>query len=351
MNRIKKIFDVVHIACWILFSFLAAFQLSQDTSHWPTLTVALILTALYVFYGHFFLLTRGRGKRHNPGNRSNGAYMLRLAGIISTAPLIYILFHYRKIDTGDLISEYYFVALISIVIPFIFLSWLARVTENLVINTFKKEQLEKQAVEAELYYLKSQMAPHFLFNTLNNIHTLVYKQAPTAPDAVMQLASLMRYMTYESNAPTVPLTRELEYLQDYMSLQQLRYKQGPVAHLEIKGTAAACHIPPLLFIHLLENAYKHSPARLNPGDLKMRVEVQEGMLTFGVENPLGRKLNKNFDEPSGIGLPNIRKRLALLYPGQHTLDVRTEGDIFVVLLKINSLQSQPDERKDHLLYH
>ena len=84
--------------------------------------------------------------------------------------------------------------------PFIFLSWLARVTENLVLNTIRKEQLEKQAVEAELYYLKSQINPHFLFNTLNNIHTLVYKQAPAAPEAVMHLASLMRYMIYESNA-------------------------------------------------------------------------------------------------------------------------------------------------------
>ena len=143
-------------------------------------------------------------------------------------------------------------------------------------------------MEAELYYLKSQINPHFLFNTLNNIHTLVYKQAPAAPDAVMQLASLMRYMIYESNAPTVPLTREMEYLQDYVSLQQLRYKQSPVVDLKIEGETEACHIAPLLFIHLLENAYKHSPARLDPGDLKVRVEVNEDILTFSVQNPVGK---------------------------------------------------------------
>ena len=143
-----------------------------------------------------------------------------------TGPFLYLLFHYRKLDTLDLFFEYYMISLISIVTIFIFLSWLARVTENLVINTIKKEQLEKQAVEAELYYLKSQINPHFLFNTLNNIHTLVYKQAPAAPEAVMRLASLMRYMIYESNSPMVPLAREMEYLQDYMGLQQLRYKQS-----------------------------------------------------------------------------------------------------------------------------
>src|SRR5688500_9802539 len=153
------------------------------------------------------------------------------------------------------------------------------------------------------------MAPHFLFNTLNNIHTLVYKQAPAAPEAVMQLASLMRYMIYESNAPTVPLTREMEYLQDYMSLQQLRYKQNPVVDLTIEGETRTCHIAPLLFIHLLENAYKHSPARLAPGDLKVRVKVKEDTLTFSVQNPIGKSQGNTLDSPGGIGLPNVRKRL------------------------------------------
>ena len=148
MNRIKKVFVLIHIVCWILLSLLVALQLSQDNSYWPTLTVGFILTGLYVFYSHFFLLTRYSGKR------KKGAYFLRLAGIMLTGPFLYLLFHYRKLDTLDLFFEYYMITLISIVPIFIFLSWLARVTENLVINTIKKEQLEKQAVEAELYYLK-----------------------------------------------------------------------------------------------------------------------------------------------------------------------------------------------------
>lgn len=336
---------LIHIGLWILFSLLAILQLRQGNSYWPALTVAVILTSLYVFYSHFALLTRYSGKR------KRGAYFLRLAAILSTGPLLYMLFHPRKLDTFDLLSEYYFISLFSLVIPFIFLSWLARVTENLVINTVKKEQLEKQAVEAELYYLKSQMAPHFLFNTLNNIHTLVYKQAPAAPTAVMQLASLMRYMIYESNAPTVPLAREMEYLQDYISLQQLRYKQSPVVDLKIKGGPEACHIAPLLFIHLLENAYKHSPARLNPGDLIVRVEMKEDLLTFSVQNPVGKKTAHALDEPGGIGLPNVRKRLALLYPDQHNLDIHHLDETFAVVLKIHGLQLQPHERKAQQLYH
>lgn len=340
MKRIKKTFRQIHFSVWVLFTFLVGLQLKQGDSDWTSLTVGFVGMCLYVFYSHFYLLTLYAGQR------KKGAYWLRLAGIMLTGPLPLMVYYYQRLD-----FEHYSIHLVSTVPIFLFLSWLARVTQNLFINTVKKEQLEKQAVEAELYYLKSQINPHFLFNTLNNIHTLVYKQAPAAPEAVMQLASLMRYMIYESNAPTVPLTREMEYLQDYVSLQQLRYKQGPVVDLKIEGVTEACHIAPLLFIHLLENAYKHSPARLEPGDIKVKVEIDKDVLTFSVQNPVGKKPAHILDEPGGIGLPNVRKRLALLYPDRHTLEIHNTGQTFVAVLKIHGLQLHPDERKAHLLYH
>jgi len=167
----------------------------------------------------------------------------------------------------------------------------------------------------------------------------------------MGLASLMRYMIYESNSPMVPLTREMEYLQDYIGLQQLRYKKAPVVDLKVEGETASCHIAPLLFIHLLENAYKHSPARLEPGDIKARLGVKEDILTFSVQNPVGKNPANTLDEPGGIGLPNVRKRLALLYPGQHTLEIHSPGETFAVVLKIHGLKLQPHERKAHLLHN
>jgi uncharacterized membrane protein YhdT len=344
MKRIKDIFVRLHIGLWILFSLLMALQLSQSNSNWPALSGALILTCLYVFYSHFFLQARYSGQK------KKAPYYLSLAIIVLTGPLVYLFFNFRRPEANSFFDQY-FIYLVTIVLPFIFLSWLARVTENLVINTVKKEQLEKEAVVAELYYLKSQINPHFLFNTLNNIHTLVYKQAPAAPEAVMQLASLMRYMIYESNAPLVPLTREMAYLQDYMNLQQLRYKERPVVDLTIEGIIADCHIAPLLFIHLIENAYKHSPARLNPGDVKVRVEVKEDALTFSVQNPLGNIKDHALGEIGGIGLANVRKRLALLYPGHHVLDIQHTSEMFIVFLKIHGLQLQPYEGKAHLLYN
>src|SRR5688572_23208590 len=138
MKRIKKVFVRIHIVLWILFSFLVYLQLSQSNSTWPALTVGFILTCLYVFYSHFFLLTRYSGKKKKV------TYYLSLAAIILTGPFIYLFFHYRSPDNPNTFFEQYVIYMISIVLPFIFLSWLARVTENLVINTFKKEQLEKQ---------------------------------------------------------------------------------------------------------------------------------------------------------------------------------------------------------------
>lgn len=346
MERIKKTFRLIHLVVWGLFTLLVRLQLeSEGDTHWLSTTTGFIATCIYVFYCHFYLLT------WYTSQQKRGGYWLRLAGILLTGPFPFLLLHYRALDAWHIFLGYYAMHMFTTVLIFICLSWLARITENLVLNTIRKEQLEKQAVEAELHYLKSQINPHFLFNTLNNIHTLVYKQAPAAPEAVLQLASLMRYMIYESNASTVPLSREMDYLRDYMSLQQLRYKNSPVVDLQIEGETESCSIAPLLFIHLLENAYKHSPARLEPGDIKIRIAVKDDTLSFSVQNPTGKNSANTLEEPGGIGLPNVRKRLSLIYPEQHTLTIQNTGETFTVLLIIHGLHKQAHEPKAHLLHH
>ena len=340
MIRIKKMFRLVHIVLWILFSLLIALQLNINNSpDGLSLTAATIFTCVYVFYAHFLMLTSYIGKRKNL------TYFLRLGGIILTGPIPFLLFHPRGLESWEQSFELYMMTLITGVPLFLFLGWLARITQTLVLNSFIKEQLEKQAVQAELYYLKSQINPHFLFNTLNNIHTLVYKQAPAAPEAVLHLSSLMRYMIYESNANTVPLSREMAYLQDYISLQQLRYKNASVVNFEIVGDVSICYIAPLLFIHFLENAYKHSPARLEPGNIRVRLEIKENSLIFTCENPIVDRPISILEEPGGVGLPNIRKRLQLLYPDTHMLETSNTNDRFRVILRINDLHLLNNEGK------
>lgn len=346
MDRIKRVFTRIHIVLWILFTLLVGLQLgSGNHPYWRTLTFAYTMMCLYIFYSHFLLLTRYLGKNQKR------AYFGRLAVIVFTGPFPLLFLYHQNLTSWDNFSDNYMMNLVTAVPVFIFLSWLARVTENLVLNTIKKEQLEKQAVETELHYLKFQINPHFLFNTLNNIHTLVYKQAATAPEAVLRLSSLMRYMIYESNAHTVPLSREITYLQDYIGLQQLRYKQSPVVDLEIAGDTETCFIAPLLFIHFLENAYKHSPARLEPGTIRVKVEVKTNTLVFSCQNPIAVNQGNELDVPGGIGLPNIKKRLALLYPEKHALDINSDGKIFSVTLTIQDLHLQLHEGKTDVLYN
>lgn len=330
---------LIHIFPWsIALVFVSWEVLIVGIPLMPSDCVGLLLTGLYVFYSHFFVLTKYFNKRKYK------VYIPYLIGILLTGPFIFMPFSVSSNLDSYIDGQ-------GRVLLFIISSSFVRIMQNLIINTIKKEQLEKQAIETELVYLKSQINPHFMFNTLNNIHTLVYTQAPEAPDAVIRLSSLMRYMIYESNAHTVPLSIEINYLQDYIGLQQLRYKTTPIVDFKMEGDIEACSIAPLLFIHLLENAYKHSPARLEPGSIKVRLAVQQGTLIFNVQNPIGNKRNNFLEERGGIGLINVQKRMQLLYPNQHNLDISKTDKMFKIELKIFNLQIKVHEKKAELLYH
>ncbi len=342
MKRINKVFTIVHIFPWTVCAGVIFWDiLICDAPFRPNVYLAVLLLGLYVFYSHFFILTEYLNKRKYKD------YFIRLIPIALTGPIPFMYF----IDRAD--AKYQVEGLsmaVAATCVFLILSFLFRITQNLIINTIKKEQFKKQAINSELVYLKTQINPHFLFNTLNNIHTLVYTQAPSAPEAVMRLSSLMRYMLYESNAATVPLTTELDYLKDYIGLQQLRYKVSPVVDFSTEGNVESCHVAPLLFIHLLENAYKHSPAKLEPGSIKVKITVKENELFFTSQNPVANKTDNSLEEPGGIGLTNVQKRLQLLYPNQHQLQINKNEELFTVELKITNIQKQVDDTKADLLY-
>ncbi|MFD3003443.1 sensor histidine kinase [Pontibacter toksunensis] len=344
MDRIKRILALIHIIPWIIA--FVNFTWEVLINDRPCTPQALLI-GLYVFYAHLFIFKKYLNKRKYK------AYFPHLTGLLLTGPLPFLIFAYffkETISTWmDLLV--YYVDSMPIVFAFIIVSSLVVILQNLILNTLKKEQLEKQAINTELVYLKSQINPHFLFNTLNNIHTLVYTQDPAAPEAMMRLSSLMRYMIYESNASAVPLSIEINYLQDYISLQQFRYKSTPVVNFQVEGNTETCHIAPLLFIHLLENTYKHSPPRLKPGAIKVRVAIEENLLVVTFQNPIGNKRANLLEEPGGIGLANVQKRLQLLYPNQHSLDINKTDEVFTVELKITNLQTQVNEKEAHLLYY
>lgn len=328
MKRIKNIFTIAHVLGWFLLLPFFLWMFYGERVPNPLFTAAVLtLISVVVFYSHFFILTQYFKQK------KFSIYLIGLLIILLVCPFLYL--WALRVEIKEDLPHLVVVTILTVIM--VFLSGLARATEDWFINLFKRQELEKQSLSAELLYLKSQINPHFLFNTLNNIHALAYKNSPSTPEAIMRLSSLMRYMIYESNAPAVPLTREIEYLQDFINLQQLRYKKEALVDLEITGDPEMCRVAPLLFIHLLENAYKHSHSKLNVGDIKVRIEIRDNSLTFDIQNPLTKHRVQSIDEPGGIGLANVQKRLQLIYPDQHTFEIERTDEYFKVLLTIHQL--------------
>lgn len=203
-------------------------------------------------------------------------------------------------------------------------------------NARIRRELENQNLISELAFLKSQINPHFLFNTLNNIHTLAYKKADGAPEAIMKLSELMRYMIYESDMEFVPLTKEIQHLHSFIDLQELRFKTKGIVKLEVNGDASQKSIAPLLLLPFIENAFKHGYQLNRQGAIKAKLSVGHE-ITYEVENevPTGDKQLEK-DSVGGIGLDNIKRRLALIYPGRHTFEVDESSSHFRVRLTVKN---------------
>lgn len=193
--------------------------------------------------------------------------------------------------------------------------------------------LEKQA--SELALLRSQINPHFLFNTLNNIYSLVYKKSDDAPEAVMKMSSIMRYMLFDATTDHVPLEKEIEYLKSYIELEKLRIRHPDFVALEIEGPVEGHTIAPMLLIPFVENAFKHCSRNAGMPAVRITLQSETGRIRFAVENPVRPGAAPVRDAAGGIGLHNIRRRLELLYPGKHTLTIRPGDDRYVVELTIS----------------
>ena len=202
---------------------------------------------------------------------------------------------------------------------------------------FRQQQLNQQLVIAnqsnELKSLKDQINPHFLFNTLNNLYGLTSQDPTKAGEVVMRLAQLMQYMLYEGNMAQVPLRKEIDYLQNYLALERIRYGDRLHLSLQISGAADQLFIAPLILLPFVENAFKHGVSRqLDDAWLQIQLTVSPTELVFKVEN--SKPELANHAVVTGIGLPNIEKRLQLIYPGRHQLRQLDGSGTYLVTLKL-----------------
>jgi two-component system LytT family sensor kinase len=227
--------------------------------------------------------------------------------------------------TNDETNKKVYQSVNSYVVRAIFMSGFFVVISSLLkfaVDWFANERvhrhLETEKKDMELQFLKSQLNPHFLFNSLNNIYSLAYQKSDKTADAVLKLSEIMRYMIYESNDGWVLLSKEIEYLQSYIELQKLRFKDGAAVDFSLNGEIDGQKIVPLILISFVENAFKHGVANDPRDPIKINIIANQKILHFSITN---KKNNHNKDEMGGVGLSNVERRLQLLYPGRYKLNI------------------------------
>lgn len=193
-----------------------------------------------------------------------------------------------------------------------------KATQQWYAEEAKRKKIENEHLKSELTYLRYQLQPHFFFNTLNNIYVLVEKHPQTAQEAIHQLGKLMRYLLYESSVEFVPLVKEIEFLKNYVALMKLRLPHRVQISVELPQVVNPVKIAPLLFISLVENAFKHGVDATQPSFIRLTLLQDRQKIVFKVSNSNFSK--KPTDRSgSGVGLANLEKRLALVYPRQYRL--------------------------------
>lgn len=194
-------------------------------------------------------------------------------------------------------------------------------------------QIEKHALERQLQYLKYQVNPHFLMNTLNNIHALVDIDPERAKTSIVELSKLMRYVLYEGNNRLTPLSREVQFLRNYVQLMSMRYTGNVSISLDVPEVLPDSMLPPLLLVIFVENAFKHGISYRTKSFVEISLQPHGDRLLFSCRNSRQQK-PQDENMKGGVGLSNVRRRLDLLFPGNYTLDIKEQEDTYTVHLDI-----------------
>ncbi|QNK62596.1 sensor histidine kinase [Pedobacter sp. PAMC26386] len=277
-----------------------------------------------IFYINYTLLIPQLLKRYWVYVLSIIVLIIVMAGVKTIFAVLYrdvILVKGTNPKTGlmeyrDLIS--YMIMTIFVSGFFIISSCLIKFMLDWFSNIRIQRSLETEKKDMELQFLKSQLNPHFLFNSLNNIYSLAYQKSDKTADAIMKLSEIMRYMIYESNDSWVALSKEIEYVKSYIELQKLRFKNGAAVEMTLSGEIDDQQIIPLVLISFVENAFKHGVANDPKDPIRINIIANQKILHFSITN---KKSNGNKDEVGGVGLNNVERRLQLLYPERYKLNI------------------------------
>lgn len=329
----KKSIIIAHLSIWFgFFSLLSplyflspkVFQIPKDIIF--SIAISLMFTALISFYSSSFFI-----KRFIVEKPKNGIFVI--AFFILLIQCIVLLGFFEIIDGNSLIFVFILtiVIILFIILGGVFQFQIAWNNKN---NKLRLE-LEQQNHESQMALLISQINPHFLFNTLHNIDSLIKRNADKASQSLIKLSEIMRYMIQDTKLDLVFVENEIEHIENYISLEKLRLKNDKFVSIDIKGNFKGCKIAPMLFIPFIENAFKHSVDSDIEEGISIKFRIDNNSILFICENIYDiSELEK--DKSHGIGLGTVEKRLSLIYPEKHKLIINKENSKFRVKLEINT---------------
>ena len=342
LNRISSNRLLQHILYWVFYvSFFGIVWGSYDFDFKKTFTIQLLLLPLHmgmVYFIIYFLMPRFLYRKK-----------VALFFIYFWITLLVTAVINRYIDNYVILVNFFpHWYQVSVFDPIVMLTTIIKLNFPLAVPVTIKvfdyfasiqraqQQQESKRVEAELALLRNQVHPHFLFNTLNSLYSLVLKKSDQAKDVVLRLSGLLRYLLYETAANSVPLEQEVDFIRDYLDLERIRFGNTLLADLTVEGDLQGHHIAPMLLIPFVENAIKHSTGGLHQAArVQISMQLNDRILILTVDNSIAQKEKTDAPLPGGVGLPNVAKRLELLYTGRYELNVKADNLHHHVTLLLN----------------
>ncbi len=334
---------LVHFTAWAVILGMPLFVTNPDR---PLMTgsqyirfLLVPLSFMVVFYTNYFLLI-DRYLTTRRFGRFTGYNLLLIAAVMLGVHLLFrhILppdMHRPPIERPWQDSVRFFAGNATLYLLVVGAGVAIRMTSGWYRAETARKELEHSRTQAELQNLKSQLNPHFLFNTLNNIYSLIQLDTERAQQAVHDLSRMLRYVLYDSCRATVPLSSEVEFLRDYIELMRIRQPRHVQVFVSLPDTPSQRPVAPLLFISLVENAFKHGVDNDRPSYVTIDLHETEEQLVCRIQNSCFPKSGESDRSGSGIGLSNLTKRLEMLYPGRHTFEYGPSGETYTALLCIN----------------
>ncbi len=324
----------LHLFFWFIYLSLIVYQIIERGYDWNrALTfnaIQLTFTLAIAYLNYFVFLPRFL--KHKKLWRYLAEFLIPF--ILLIIPRVYLL-RLTMVESArfDYINSPLFVVQVSSTTLFIviFVGMLRFAVDWFELEA-RKKAIENEKLIAELNFLKAQINPHFLFNTLNNLYYLAYSKSENTTEVIAKLSQMMRYMIYDSNHHKVLLTKEIEYMQSYISLERMRLNNQIPIQFDTQGPIENVWIAPLIFITFLENAFKHGVSNDNPKAwIKISISMTGKECVYTVENT---KATRDASQKAGIGLQNVKRRLELSYPDQYQLTIEDRPEVYYVQLKL-----------------